>query len=271
MFVSLCSALSSTVHGKASRRFWIEDDAFWKDGAPFEIIGGDVHYFRIVPQYWKDRLLRAKALGLNTIQTYVPWNLHEPEPQSWELKGFAHIELYLTLAQELEMLVMLHEGFWYHHAENTNLMLAYWLPNTPHTLPINATHRVSVGAFVMNDKREVLVVQEKNDVLKGLGMWKFPTGVVERVKNSDLDLKRWEDINIGVVREVKEETGVDAKFVEVVAFRPLSVDITKQESEIEDAQWMPVEEFAAQPFVQKYELVKYILEVGLAKVDKEYT
>ncbi|KAI4971237.1 hypothetical protein ZWY2020_002151 [Hordeum vulgare] len=102
--------------------------------------------------------------------------------------------------------------------------------------------------FVMNDKREVLVVQEKSGVLKGLGIWKFPTGVVEP----------GEDINIGVVREVKEETGVDAEFVEVVAFRqshkayfeksdlffvcilrPLSVDITKQESEIEDAQWMP--------------------------------
>jgi hypothetical protein len=35
-------------------------------------------------------------------------------------------------------------------------------------------------------------------------------------------------------------------------------------------QWIPVEEFAAQPFVQKHELVKYILQVGLAKVDKEY-
>ena len=61
-------------------------------------------------QYWKDRLLRAKALGLNTIQTYVPWNLHEPEPQSWEFKGFADIESYLRLAQELEMLVMLRVG-----------------------------------------------------------------------------------------------------------------------------------------------------------------
>lgn len=34
-------------------------------------------------------------------------------------------------------------------------MLAYWLPNTTHTLPVNATHRVGVGAFIMNDKREV--------------------------------------------------------------------------------------------------------------------
>lgn len=61
-------------------------------------------------QYWKDRLLRAKALGLNTIQTYVPWNLHEPEPQNWEFKGFADIESYLRLAQELDMLVMLRVG-----------------------------------------------------------------------------------------------------------------------------------------------------------------
>uniref|UniRef100_A0A452ZPD5 beta-galactosidase n=1 Tax=Aegilops tauschii subsp. strangulata TaxID=200361 RepID=A0A452ZPD5_AEGTS len=108
--LSLCSALASTVPGEAPRRFWIEGDAFWKDGARFQIVGGDVHYFRIVPEYWKDRLLRAKALGLNTIQTYVPWNLHEPEPQSWEFKGFADIESYLRLAQELEMLVMLRVG-----------------------------------------------------------------------------------------------------------------------------------------------------------------
>ncbi|VAI90428.1 unnamed protein product [Triticum turgidum subsp. durum] len=171
----------------------------------------------------------------------------------WREQGIrgVWIKLPISLANLIQSAV--EEGFWYHHAEETYLMLAYWLPNTPHTLPVNATHRVGVGAFVMNDKRE------------------------------------GEDINIGVVREVKEETGVDAEFVEVLAFRqshkayfeksdlffvcilrPLSFDITKQESEIEDAQWMPVEEFAAQPFVQKHELVKYILEVGLAKSDKEY-
>ncbi|KAI4964581.1 hypothetical protein ZWY2020_005400, partial [Hordeum vulgare] len=160
-------------------------------------------------------------------------------------------------------------------SEETYLMLASWLPNTPHTLPINATHRVNyVSCIITRTQFFGIGCPGKNDVLKGLGIWKFPTRVGD-------------DINIGVVREVKEETGVDAKFVEVVSFRqshkayfekldlffvcilrPLSVDITKQESEIED--WMPVEEFAAQPFVQKYELVKYILEVGLAKVDKEY-
>ncbi|KAJ1260011.1 hypothetical protein BS78_10G199700 [Paspalum vaginatum] len=187
------------------------------------------------------------------------------------------IKLPITLSNLIPRVV--EEGFWYHHAEETYLMLAYWLPNSTHTLPVNATHRVGIGAFIMNDKREVLAVQEKSGVLRGLGVWKFPTGIVEP----------GEDIYAGAVREVKEETGIDAEFVEVLAFRqshqsffdksdlffvcllrPLSYDITKQDSEIEACQWMPVEEFAAQPFVQKHELVKYILEVGLTKVDKEY-
>ncbi|RCV22272.1 hypothetical protein SETIT_4G207600v2 [Setaria italica] len=197
----------------------------------------------------------------------------------WREQGIRGVWIKLPITLSNLITPAVEEGFWYHHAEETYLMLAYWLPNTTHTLPVNATHRVGVGAFIMNDKREVLVVQEKSGVLRGLGVWKFPTGVVEP----------GEDINVGAVREVKEETGIDAEFVEVLAFRqshksffeksdlffvcllrPLSYDITKQDSEIEACQWMPVEEFAAQPFVQKHELVKYILEVSLAKVDKEY-
>ncbi|KAL2899565.1 Beta-galactosidase 17 [Bienertia sinuspersici] len=73
----------------SARRFEIADDIFWKDGEPFRIIGGDLHYFRVLPEYWEDRLLRAKALGLNTIQTYVPWNLHEQGLEIFLLKlGF---------------------------------------------------------------------------------------------------------------------------------------------------------------------------------------
>ncbi|CAL5053888.1 unnamed protein product [Urochloa decumbens] len=197
----------------------------------------------------------------------------------WREQGIRGVWIKLPITLSNLITPAVEEGFWYHHAEETYLMLAYWLPNTTHTLPVNATHRVGVGAFIMNDKREVLAVQEKSGVLRGLGVWKFPTGVIEP----------GEDINVGAVREVKEETGIDAEFVEVLAFRqshkaffdksdlffvcllrPLSYDITKQDSEIEACQWMPVEEFAAQPFVQKHELVKYILEVSLAKVDKEY-
>lgn len=48
------------------------------------------------------------------------------------------------------------EGFWYHHAEPNYLMLVNWLPQGTHTLPENASHRVVIGAFVMNKNREVL-------------------------------------------------------------------------------------------------------------------
>uniref|UniRef100_A0A0D6R1L6 Beta-galactosidase n=1 Tax=Araucaria cunninghamii TaxID=56994 RepID=A0A0D6R1L6_ARACU len=91
-------------------KFWISDDMFWKDGKPFQIIGGDLHYFRVLPEYWEDRLLRAKALGLNVIQTYVPWNVHEPIPGEWNFDGVADFESFFKLAHKLGFLVMLRPG-----------------------------------------------------------------------------------------------------------------------------------------------------------------
>ncbi|XP_030930478.1 nudix hydrolase 10-like [Quercus lobata] len=172
------------------------------------------------------------------------------------------------------------EGFRYHHAEPTYLMLVRWIPETTDTIPANASHRVGIGAIVLNDKRELLVVQEKSGKLKGMGVWKIPTGVVDEGEN----------INEAAVREVKEETGIDAKFLEILAFRqshklffqksdlfficmmhPLSSDIKKQDLEIEAAQWMPFEEYAAQPVAQDHQLYKYIAELCLAKEQGEYT
>ncbi|KAG8490202.1 hypothetical protein CXB51_016073 [Gossypium anomalum] len=172
------------------------------------------------------------------------------------------------------------EGFWFHHAEPNYLMLCYWIPEGTHTLPANASHRIGIGAFVMNEKREVLVVQESTGRFQGTGVWKFPTGVVNE----------GEDICAAAVREVKEETAVDTKFIEILAFRqshkaffdksdifflcllqPLSSEVQKQETEIEAAKWMPFEEYKAQPFVQKHELLKYIVDICLAKKDGNYS
>ncbi|KAJ0733370.1 putative hydrolase [Helianthus annuus] len=73
------------------------------------------------------------------------------------------------------------EGFLYHHAEPTYLMLVYWIPETNHTLPPNASHRVGVASFVVNNNGEILVVQEKSGVFKGSGVWKLPTSTVEEI------------------------------------------------------------------------------------------
>ncbi|XP_056863182.1 nudix hydrolase 2 [Raphanus sativus] len=171
------------------------------------------------------------------------------------------------------------EGFWFHHAEKDYLMLVYWIPKENNTLPFNASHRVSIAAFVINHKKEVLVVQEKTGRTKGKGIWKFPTGVVNE----------GEYIHDGSVREVKEETGVDTEFVQVLAFRqthktffeksnlffvcmlkPLSFEINAQESEIEAAQWMPWEEYTKQPFVQNHELLRYMTDICSAKTNGDY-
>ncbi|XP_057771590.1 beta-galactosidase 17 [Salvia miltiorrhiza] len=93
-----------------THKFEIAEDMFWRDGEPFRIIGGDLHYFRVHPEYWRDRLLRAKALGLNTVQTYVPWNLHEPKKGHLVFEGIADIISFLELCKELDMLVMLRAG-----------------------------------------------------------------------------------------------------------------------------------------------------------------
>lgn len=46
-----------------------EGPSFMLNGKPFTILSGAMHYFRIVPQYWEDRLLKLKAMGLNTVET----------------------------------------------------------------------------------------------------------------------------------------------------------------------------------------------------------
>ncbi|KAI5665452.1 hypothetical protein M9H77_15305 [Catharanthus roseus] len=109
-FSSRSTSSHPTLKKSISPRFEIDEDMFWKDGQPFGIIGGDLHYFRVHPQYWEDRLLRAKALGLNTIQTYVPWNLHEPRQGELTFEGIADIVSFLELCQKMNFLVMLRAG-----------------------------------------------------------------------------------------------------------------------------------------------------------------
>ena len=46
-----------------------ENDCFLKDGKPFRYISAGMHYFRVPRMYWKDRLLKIKAAGLNAVQT----------------------------------------------------------------------------------------------------------------------------------------------------------------------------------------------------------
>ncbi|CAH1119265.1 unnamed protein product [Phaedon cochleariae] len=83
----------------------------------FTLYGGSTHYWRVPSEYWRDRLRKMRAAGLNTVETYVPWNLHEPEPGKYDfgaggtdMQDFLDIEKFLKIAQEEDLFVILRPG-----------------------------------------------------------------------------------------------------------------------------------------------------------------
>ena len=70
---------------------------FYLDGEPFRMVAGDIHYFRIHPSDWESRLDLALDFGLNTVQTYVPWNAHEPRRGEFDFLGMLDLSAFLSL------------------------------------------------------------------------------------------------------------------------------------------------------------------------------
>jgi len=87
-------------------KFEISGTDFLYDGKPVKILSGAIHYFRIVPEYWKDRLLKLKACGFNTVETYIAWNMHEPREGEFCFEGICDIERFVRTAGELGLFVI---------------------------------------------------------------------------------------------------------------------------------------------------------------------
>ena len=76
-FAALQVASSQEISQNLPTSFTMGEDQFLLDGKPFQIISGEMHYSRIPKEYWRHRIEMAKAMGCNTIATYVFWNYHE--------------------------------------------------------------------------------------------------------------------------------------------------------------------------------------------------
>ncbi|XP_063675254.1 beta-galactosidase-like [Bolinopsis microptera] len=87
-----------------------KENCFRKDGLKFQFISGSMHYYRIPRPYWKDRLLKLKGAGFNTVQTYIPWNQHEPVKGRIDFSGRKDLFSYLKLCSDLGILVLLRPG-----------------------------------------------------------------------------------------------------------------------------------------------------------------
>ncbi|MDP7634212.1 MAG: NUDIX domain-containing protein, partial [Candidatus Latescibacteria bacterium] len=149
--------------------------------------------------------------------------------------------------------IAVEQGFTFHHSEEDYLMMTHQLEEGAF-VPAHASHYIGAGGVTINDKRELLVVSERYHRQKSDGppRYKLPGGA----------LHAGEHLVEGVIREVKEETGIDTEFDALVCFRhwhgyrygksdiyfvcrlrPLSEQITIQEEEIAESRWMSVQEY----------------------------
>ena len=81
--------------------FAYKANEFFLNGKPFIVRSGAVHYFRVPKEYWEDRLLKLKECGLNTVETYVPWNFHETKENRFDFEGEKDVASFLRIAQKL--------------------------------------------------------------------------------------------------------------------------------------------------------------------------
>lgn len=159
------------------------------------------------------------------------------------------------------------KGFLFHSCEeNYTLLVKRLIPDA--IVPTAANHTVGVGAVVINDNNELLVIKER---ISSIG-YKLPGGHID---NGEM-------ISKAVEREVYEETGVKVDFDSIISLghfyphqfhksnlyilcvcsaRTLTIDI-KDTKEIIDAKWVDVHEYIEDENVLKYSraIVKTALE-----------
>jgi beta-galactosidase len=105
-FFLLCLPISA----QQKHRFGFDADGFLLNGKPFVIWSGEMHFQRIPRAYWRDRLAKARAMGLNTVATYVFWNQLEPQPGVWDFSGNNDLAAFIREAQGQGLFVILRPG-----------------------------------------------------------------------------------------------------------------------------------------------------------------
>ncbi len=188
----------------------------------------------------------------------------------WAEKGYRAVWLEIPIERAALVPAAVKAGFSYHHAEETYVLLT--LPLVKGTyIPPHASHYIGVGGVTVNADRELLVVSELyHSRRRRRPFYKLPGGA----------LRAGEHVADGVVREVEEETGIKTRFESMICFRqwhgyrfgksdiyfvcrltPLNTEIHKQDDEIAECFWMPVEEYLSSEYV--WEFNKSIVSAAL--------
>ena len=179
---------------------------------------------------------------------------------SWRGKGLRGVWLRLPIKKVHLVDDAVHtHGFSIHSAQTHEVLLNKFLPEGKSSLPHAPSWFCGVGIICISKSGKILAVQEKNGWLKGKGFWKMPTGL------SDAG----ESIADAALRELYEETGIKGRFNRIIGMQqgagtlgkgdifmvcivePLNEDIVIQESEIETAAWLDVDEFFKQEWLYR--------------------
>lgn len=106
-----------------------KSNTFLKDGQPYRYISGSMHYFRVPQIYWRDRIRKMKACGLDAVETYIPWNFHSPVEGKYDFHGQRNVSKLLQTVND-EGLVAIIRGFPYCDTEWDMGGLPSWLINS---------------------------------------------------------------------------------------------------------------------------------------------
>ncbi len=113
----------------------------FRHGRPHRIIAGAVHYFRVHPAQWQDRIDRLAAMGVNTLDTYVAWNFHQPHRGAApDFTGWRDLARFITLAGEAGLDVIVRPGP-YICAEWDNGGFPSWAISDPEMVPRSSDPR----------------------------------------------------------------------------------------------------------------------------------
>jgi len=97
--VTMGSSRTVLAHAEGTRGLTTRGTEFLLDGKPFRILSGAFHYFRTHPKDWRDRLTRMRAMGLNTVETYVAWNFHQPYERKADFSGWQDVAAFVRTAE----------------------------------------------------------------------------------------------------------------------------------------------------------------------------
>lgn len=128
--------------------FKAEKGCFLKDGKPYFLISGEIHYFRLNPKLWEKHLRLLKESGANTTSTYIPWDWHEYEEGNFDFSGKTNsarnLLRYIELCKKIGLDLIVKPGP-YILAEYENQGLPNWL-----------SEKCSKNAFVLDENKNII-------------------------------------------------------------------------------------------------------------------